>query len=486
MIPQRLRTSVAVLALLAGFPVLAASTVGSYLPPPVLRAMSYQQAWMDDMTQFKVMTKSRQIGITFVETLSIVMRLLSVPQKWYYLSASEARSAEAMSYAAAHCLVLTAVMPDVKEEWLDLQGIRYKRLTITLPNGSQLIGLPANARTARGCSGNLTLDEFAWHIDAALIWQAVAAFSTWGYHIHIISTPNGQQGEFYRIWTSNEKWAVEDVEEQVRLCRQLGDEWSRHLVNVYDAKLAGHPVDIDKAREIAGTEENWQQEYLCRFLDEATAWLTYRLIEGATSAKATTWWDSAIPPSGPMWAGFDVGRKRDLSVIWINEQRGPVHWTRGVITMKATKFIDQKKTLWDVMREGKVRRLAIDTNGIGAQLGEEAEEYWGETRVEQCNLTIDLWAILAAKIKKHLEQKTFLVPDCPEVRRDLHMVRRVYTDAGKTRFEAPRTKEGHADRFVAGALALHAADDAAPSIIAGGGESDLSRGNLTTRDWSGF
>jgi phage FluMu gp28-like protein len=36
------------------------------------------------------------------------------------------------------------------------------------------------------------------------------------------------------------------------------------------------------------------------------------------------------PPAegGPLYAGFDVGRKRDLSVLWVLEKVGDVFWTR--------------------------------------------------------------------------------------------------------------------------------------------------------------
>ena len=66
-------------------------------------------------------------------------------------------------------------------------------------NGSRIIGLPANPDTARGYSGNIVLDEFAFHGDAHKIYAACFPIITRGYSIEVISTPNGTAGKFYEI-----------------------------------------------------------------------------------------------------------------------------------------------------------------------------------------------------------------------------------------------------------------------------------------------
>jgi phage FluMu gp28-like protein len=217
-------------------------------------------------------------------------------------------------------------------------------------------------------------------------------------------------------------------------------------------------VDLDECRELAGTEDTWQQEYCCKFLDESTAWLPYSLIESCTHADASLRWDTTQPPSGPCWLGFDVGRKRDLSVGWLNEQRGAVHWTRAVVVMERQPFRVQRQALWDLMPIA--RRACIDQTGIGAQIAEETVEHWGETQVEGITFGPTQNAKMAAKLRGALESKTLMLPDDDGIRRDLHSVRRVYTDKGRQSFDAPHGREGHADRFWAAALALHASDDA--------------------------
>jgi phage FluMu gp28-like protein len=448
---------------------------------PLVQLFPYQKKWVRDFSRLKICNKARQVGITFTETLSIVQRLVAKKQKWYYLSISQDRAQEAIEYAIMHAIAIGTAMTNRNLEVGFFEDTKYKQLTLTFPNGSKLIGLPANARTARGCSGNVTLDEFAHHQDAGAIWTSVMPIITWGGNLHIISTPNGLQGEYARIWIGPEKFNADAIEDSLRggidIC---DDRWSRHMINVYDAAEGGHPVDVEFCREVAGDEETFQQEYMCKFLDEAHAWLPYSLIDSCTHSDAVLYWDHTQKPSGPLWVGSDVGRKHDLFTIWINEQRGKTHSTRGVIALRNQPFKTQRKTLWDVMPFA--RRACIDETGIGAQLAEESLERWGDSMIEPISMAGDRPAKLATKLRRHLEEKTLLLPDCGDVRRDLHMVRRTYTDLGKVRFDAPRTKDGHADRFWACALALNAADTGFVPIKSGDYQSIEGIG----RDWDAF
>ena len=79
------------------------------------------------------------------------------------------------------------------------EGTLIKQLEVRFANGSVIYGLPANPDTARGYSGNVTLDEFAFHSDADKIYTALFPTITRGYCLEVISTPNGQQGKFYEI-----------------------------------------------------------------------------------------------------------------------------------------------------------------------------------------------------------------------------------------------------------------------------------------------
>jgi phage FluMu gp28-like protein len=160
---------------------------------------------------------------------------------------------------------------------------------------------------------------------------------------------------------------------------------------------------------------------------------------------ASLYLDSTVHPTGSLWLGVDVARKRDLTVFWLNEQAADVHWTRAVMALQKAKFSTQRQVFDDLMA-GRVRRGCIDANGVGAQLAEEAEERWSG-RAEGVSLNGQVPGMIATKVKKVFEDRLIRIPDDAEIRKDLHQVRRTFTEAGNIRFEAPRTKDGHADRF---------------------------------------
>src|SRR5205814_3739125 len=63
--------------------------------------------------------------------------------------------------------------------------------------------LAANPRTARGFSGDLILDEFAFHQDDIAIWEAAEPIlsSNTDFLCRIASTGNGRNNMFYRMAT---------------------------------------------------------------------------------------------------------------------------------------------------------------------------------------------------------------------------------------------------------------------------------------------
>lgn len=56
-----------------------------------------------------------------------------------------------------------------------------------------------------------------------------------------------------------------------------------------------------------------------------------------------------------------------------------------------------------------------------------------------------------------MEDRTLRIPYRPEIRADLRAVTKVTTPSGNIRFTAERSENGHADRFWALALGVHAA-----------------------------
>lgn len=405
--------------------------------------LPYQARWVQDTSRFKIWLASRQIGKSFALTLEAVLDAVERRTTWVFLSAGERQSLELAEKAKQHLEAIQIVADFLGEDFVDPHGERHKQLLLRLPNGSRLIFLPANPSTARGYTANVALDEFAFHGDSQAIWAALFPSITRSrdLKLRVASTPQGKSNMFFKIWEG---------------ASQLGDRavWSRHRTDIHEAVADGLPIDAEELRLGLNNALAWQQEYLLEFLEEATAYLSYDLIASCEDPQATV--DQLLeeidPAAGDLYLGFDVGRQRDLSVIWLLQRVGDVNWTRRVVELERTSFAAQREVLYGLLP--RVRRACFDATGLGMQLAEEARQKFGQ--VEAVTFTNAVKADLATTLRRAFEDRAVRVPIDDAIREDLHSVRRVVTSAGNIRFDAERDAGSHADRFWALALAVHA------------------------------
>jgi phage FluMu gp28-like protein len=228
---------------------------------------------------------------------------------------------------------------------------------------------------------------------------------------------------------------------------------------------------IDSIRASCPDEDAWNEEYLCRPSSGQTSLLPYPLIEacedhaGVAVEGGATVGTSASPSRpeprtlNPLYAGFDVGRKRDVSVLWVLERVGDVFWTRRVQVLEDVTFTAQEQLLHALLADRSVKRLCVDATGIGAMLAERLSHRWGH-RAEAVHFSAPVKAELALPLRRLFQDRLVRVPADPAIRADLHKVRKIVTASHNLRLDAPRDADGHADRFWALALAYHASDAA--------------------------
>jgi len=161
--------------------------------------------------------------------------------------------------------------------------------------------------------------------------------------------------------------------------------------------------------------------------------------------------------------GVDIGRDHDLTVFWLLENVEGTFFTRKLLCLKNTPFAQQEALLYELLALPNLRRTCIDQTGLGRQFAERAIQRFGAGRIEGITFTNALKETLAYTVKNTLEANKLRLPHEKHVHSDLRAIKRETTAAGNLRFAADRGKNGHADRFWALALALHAADNTAPS-----------------------
>lgn len=401
----------------------------------------YQQSWIANDSRFKVGMFARQTGKTFGTTFELAKdcQLADIEGKrarWVILSRGERQAKEAMEEGVKrHCQAMGAVIKSTEGEWRGEAS--YKALEVVFPNGSRITALPANPDTARGFSANVFLDEFAFHADSRKIWTALFPVISAGWKLRVVSTPNGKSNKFYDLMTGNDAL------------------WYRQTTDIYQAVADGLPRNIDELRTALGDEDAWSQEYELKWLDEASAWLSYELINACESDHAGL---EDLYTGGPCFVGVDIAARNDLFVIYILEAVGDVLWTRDIIVRKRITFQEQDALLAEVFKRYRVTRCCMDQTGMGEKPVEDAMRKHGSSRVEGVLFTGPNKLTMATLGKEAFEDRKIRIPlGDNALRADLHKLQKITGPTGTPRFVAESDSTGHADRTWACFLALNAA-----------------------------
>lgn len=468
--------------------------------PPVLQMRPYQQRWIDDNTRFKCAVKSARIGYSFATAYRRDEISMRIPGRTTtVLSASKAQSVEFVETAAKLCQLMGGTAQMVaNEDFVDAIGrIEAIQSKITFPNGSRIIALPANPRTARGYPGDAVLDEFAHHEDSYSIFAAVFRQVALGNSLEVLSTPNGEQGKFFDIARDlGLEMGVAPAELPVKK-----NGWSGHWVDVYKAVAEGCPINIDEMRIGLNDDDTWNQEFCCVFLKSTGAWLTLDLIAACEDAGIETQMitvdsNSGLPTGldlglrsrGALYGGIDVGRDRDASCGWFDEKLGDIATARLIVWLHGITFPNQARVLIPVVK--LTTRTAIDKTGMGVGLYDSLDEacpgrVLGVSFAGSNDNGVRMKTDLAIRIKKQFERVRSRIPYDGRIRTELQAIKRQATSTGVT-FDAPRIEVdtavaggvkkklfAHADAFWAKALADMAADT-------GGCELGMQTSGVTT------
>lgn len=406
----------------------------------------YQRRYLADASRWKAAMWARQTGKTFTATLEAVLDCLQAEAegrvtRWTILSISRDRAIDAMNNGVKlHCRAIGVAYEAVTDTSL---GVEELATLVRFPGGSYIRAIAAKPETARGISDNLILDEFAHHQNDRELWRAVLPIvSRPDLKLRVISTPNGQGNLFYEIMTS----------------QAFAGMFTRHVVTIYDVVAEGLPRNIEELKRAISDPVSWAQEYECQFVDEATAWIPYELIESCEDPGAPGDYQG-----GPCYVGMDIAARGDLTVITVVEDVAGVLWLREMIEMRGKPFAMQLAVLDRIMREYRVVRAALDQTGLGEMPVEEARRRHGAYRIEGVVFSPARKLDMATALRERMERKTLRIPaGNAALRADLHSVKRVPGATGAPRLVAEREDGSHADRFWALALAVSAASGGVP------------------------
>lgn len=426
-----------------------------------------QDRWASDPSPRKLMEKGRQLGITLSSAKDDVCEAGDLHAKYdVWVSSRDEIQARLYIEDCKHwAKVYDAAAVDLGEVVVDDKG--SKGQVLQFANGHRITSLTSSPDAQAGKRGSRRLDEFALNPDNRKLYAIAYPGITWGGRISILSTHRGSHNFFNEL---------------VREVREKGNpkRFSLHRFTLQDALAEGflwklqeklgadHPVQemdeaayFDYVKSGCPDEETFAQEYLCVPADDDSAFLEYELITAAEYPAAEVWETDLATCTNPVYVGVDVGRKRDLTVIWAVEVAGGRKLTRRKLELRNRPFDEQEHVLYELLSLPCIRRTCIDATGIGRQFAERAIQRFGAYRVEGVTFTPAVKEELAYPLRSDFEARNVRIPYDLKLRSDLRAVRKVTTAAGNIRFTAESTPDGHSDRFWALALALHAAAGAA-------------------------
>jgi phage FluMu gp28-like protein len=432
--------------------IIPANTEAIFLP--------YQARWIADRSRLKLIEKSRQIGLSWSTAYAQVSRIaLKTARLDEWVSSRDEIQARLFLEDCKLWAGITDIAArDMGEVVIDDEK-KHTALVLQFANGRRIHSMSSNPDAQAGKRGSRVLDEFALHPDPRKLWSIAYPGITWGGQMEVISTHRGSKNFFNTL--------VREVKEggnpkrlslhTVTLQNALDDGFLWKLQQSLPAEDERQEMDeaayFDWVKSGAADEESFLQEYMCKPADDDAAFLEYDLIASAEYAQGADW---QTPEGGTLYAGVDIGRTQDLTVLWVVELLGDVLYTRHVETLKKMRKSEQEKVLWPWF--ARCARVCIDQTGLGIGWVDDAQDRFGQYAVEGVTFTAQAKEALAYPVRSRMEERRIRIPYTGEIRADLRQVTKQVTPAGNIRFTAERTPDGHADRFWALALAIHAAD----------------------------
>lgn len=324
---------------------------------------------------------------------------------------------------------------------------------IHFSNNTRIHALSSNPSAFRSKGGKVTIDEFAHHKNDALLWKAAVPCITWGAPLRILSTHNSKNSLFYKFVEDTAKGKLP---------------WQLHRTDIYSAvsegivdTILGRAASADERekwiaelRSYCTTDEVWHEEYCCVPSDEKTAFIHFALMEPCYGPPAE------LSPLDSLYAGIDLARSGDLTVIWRLVSRNNILYTVDLTCMRNELYSRQLEIILPLLRVPALRRVCVDAAGLGGMMSELIEKEFGRARVEKVTPSSKINEELAYAVRRRFEDRTIIIPSSPEIAEDIHSVKKITTSAKNIRYDAKRNENGHADRFWALALAIHAAENA--------------------------
>ena len=212
-----------------------------------------QRLVLESSAKRGILNCSRQWGKSSVAAVKAVHRAVTEPEALVMVASPTERQSAEFLRKAERFVARMGMKP---------RGDGANEHSILFPNGSRIVGLPGTEATVRGFSavGLLVIDEASRVADEMYTALRPMLAASDG-DLWLLSTPKGKRGFFYDVWANG------------------GTEWEKVAVAATECSRI-KPEFLEGERSTMGAE-CFEQEYLCRFMDDGSAWVGREMAEGA-------------------------------------------------------------------------------------------------------------------------------------------------------------------------------------------------------------
>ncbi len=288
------------------------------------------------------------------------------------LTASDSLVLVASRTARQSGLFVRKVAGFIRHLGLQLRRDPGNPISVLLPNGSSIVGLPgASGENIRGFSAAtlLVIDEAA-RVTDELYYAARPILAASGGAIWLLSTPRGKHGFFYNEWAHHPH------------------HWER--LSVPATECPRIPAAFLEEERATMGEDWFRQEYMCEFVDIDGTVFARDLVEKGfaptvgvlcTDASQSTPQNSRLTS---FYIGVDLGQRRDFTAVAVLERRDPPpphflnpwpgpevayelrHLERLPLGTPYPKVVERITQLTRLPELDNCAELVVDGTGVGA------------------------------------------------------------------------------------------------------------------------
>lgn len=394
----------------------------------------YQLILLRDKSRFRIIRKSRQIGISECIIYEAISECVERDYHNVYLASMSLREAKELIRRAAFWLQV--ILPAITGKPCTTI---CQKTTLEFANGSRIEALPAEKIRSR--SGSIYLDEFAFMKRPDAVWAAIAPATEAkkDLKITIISTPLGDKGMFFDIWKSASE------------SKGVWKDWSPHFIDVYRAANDGFPVDPEDLKE-RYPSDIFAQEFEAKFISDQNQFFSNDLLRSCL-------YDDLPDIDYTAFGGLDLAESVDASVFsQLREYKDKFLLPPNLIKEAGDQrdFSDQEVDIFDILDNNPFRKVAVDAAGNGSSTAQNLFKKYPQAIRK---IKSGHWKKVYERIpymRDDMEKKKLYLPNDRHLLRDFRAIQRKTLTNHRVTYEATRNQHGHADSFYSSLLAYEA------------------------------